>query len=115
MRELTESAAALLPELIELRRALHRRPEIGLSLPETQSAIETALSGLPLTVRKGRGLSSVIARLDGASPGPTVLLRTDMDALPMAEENAVPWRSELAGQAHACGHDAHMAMLIGAA
>jgi hippurate hydrolase len=115
MRELTESAAALLPELIELRRRLHRRPEIGLTLPETQSALEAALAGLPLTVRKGIGLSSLVARLDGASAGPTVLLRADMDALAMAEENAVPWRSELAGQAHACGHDAHMAMLIGAA
>jgi hippurate hydrolase len=115
MRELTESAAALLPELVELRRRLHRRPEIGLALPETQAAIETELAGLPLTVRKGIGLSSLVARLDGASAGPTVLLRADMDALAMAEENPVPWRSELAGQAHACGHDAHMAMLIGAA
>jgi amidohydrolase len=115
MRELTESAATLLPELIELRRCLHRRPEVGLTLPETQATLEAALAGLPLTVRRGIGLSSLIARLDGGAPGPTVLLRADMDALPMAEENAVPWRSEVAGIAHACGHDAHMAMLIGAA
>jgi hippurate hydrolase len=115
MRELTESAAALLPELIELRRRFHRRPEIGLALPETQASVEAALAGLPLTLRRGDKLSSVIARLDGAAPGPTVLLRADMDALPMMEENAVPWRSEFPERAHACGHDAHMTMLIGAA
>jgi amidohydrolase len=115
MRDLNESAAALLPELIDLRRRLHRRPEVGLTLPETQATLEGALAGLPLTLRKGTTLSSLVARLDGAAPGPTVLLRADMDALPMSEENSVPWRSEVAGKAHSCGHDAHMAMLIGAA
>ncbi|HEY2732764.1 MAG TPA: M20 family metallopeptidase, partial [Polyangiales bacterium] len=115
MSELTDSAAALLPELIELRRSFHRRPEIGLDLPETQAAVERALAGLPLTLRRGDKLTSLIARLDGGAPGPTVLLRADMDALAMTEENAVPWRSEFAERAHACGHDAHMTMLIGAA
>jgi amidohydrolase len=115
MRDLTESAASLLPELIELRRRLHRRPEVGLTLPETQSALEVALAGLPLALRKGSSLSSLVARLDGARPGPTILLRADMDALPVSEANPVAWRSELEGRAHACGHDAHMAMLIGAA
>jgi hippurate hydrolase len=115
MRDLTESAASLLPELIELRRRLHRRPEVGLTLPETQSALEGALAGLPLALRKGASLSSLVARLDGALPGPTILLRADMDALPVSEANPVAWRSELEGRAHACGHDAHMAMLIGAA
>jgi amidohydrolase len=115
MRKLTESAAALLPELIDLRRRLHRRPELGLTLPETQAALAAELAQLPLTVRKGTRLSSLIARLDGDRPGPTILLRADMDALPVAEENNVSWRSEVAGCAHACGHDAHMAMLVGAA
>jgi len=115
MRELTDSATALLPELVDLRRRLHRRPELGLALPETQSALEAALAELPLSLRKGAGLSSLVARLDGARPGPTILLRADMDALPVSEENDVAWRSEVAGCAHACGHDAHMAMLVGAA
>jgi amidohydrolase len=113
--QLKAGAQALLPELIELRRALHRRPELGLALPQTQASVLAALAGLPLQVRQGRGLSSIVARLDGAKPGPTVLLRADMDALPVQEENAVAYRSEHAGRAHACGHDAHMAMLIGAA
>jgi hippurate hydrolase len=105
----------LLPDMIALRRALHRRPEVGLILPETQQRMLEALRGLPLTTRLGERVSSVVATLDGARPGPTVLLRADMDALPMQEENDVPFRSERDGQAHACGHDAHMAMLVGAA
>jgi amidohydrolase len=113
--QLKAGAQAQLPELIELRRALHRRPELGLALPETQASVLAALAGLPLQVRKGRGLSSIVARLDGARSGPTVLLRADMDALPLQEENPIAYRSEHDGRAHACGHDAHMAMLIGAA
>lgn len=84
-------------------------------LPETQQRLLEALHGLPLQIRLGKSLSSITARLDGARPGPTVLLRSDMDALAMQEENAVSFCSEIAGQAHACGHDAHMAMLVGAA
>ena len=71
-----------------------------------------ALHDLPLTTRLGQRVSSVVATLEGARPGPTVLLRADMDALPMQEENEVPFRSERDGQAHACGHDAHMAMQL---
>ena len=115
MTELAQSARALLPDLVALRRQLHQRPELGLELPETQASVERALAGLPLTIRKGSALSSLTARLDGARPGPTVLLRSDMDALPVQEGNAVEWCSAIAGRAHACGHDAHMAMLIGAA
>src|SRR5215471_19100380 len=110
MHELRASAASLLPSLIDLRRRLHRRPELGLALPETQAAILDALAPLGLATRTGRSLSSVIARLDGSRSGPTVLLRSDMDALPMPEENSVEWRSEIAGRAHACGHDAHVSM-----
>ena len=115
MHELRASAASLLPALIDLRRRLHRRPEVGLALPETQAVILDALAPLGFATRTGRSLSSVIARLDGHRSGPTVLLRADMDALPMPEENAVEWRSEIAGRAHACGHDAHVSMLLGAA
>jgi len=77
---LTE-AADLLPDAIQLRRRLHRQPEVGLHLPATQEAVLEALDGLPLTIRTGKALTSVVAILDGGQPGPTVLLRGDMDAL----------------------------------
>ena len=103
------------PELIELRRAIHRHPETGLDLPHTQRLVIEALNSLPLEVSTGSGLSSVIAVLRGAMPGPTVLLRGDMDALPVAENVDVEFRSEIDGAMHACGHDLHVAMLVGAA
>jgi hippurate hydrolase len=115
MHALLAAARARSAEIVDLRRALHRIPEVGLELPTTQAAVLGALEGLPLAIRKGRALSSVVAKLEGARPGPTVLLRADMDALAMPEENDVPYRSERAGAAHMCGHDAHMAMLVGAA
>jgi amidohydrolase len=74
-----------------------------------------ALADLPMRVHTGRGTSSVIGVIEGAQPGPTVLLRADMDALPVTEESGVPFSSELPGSMHACGHDTHVAMLAGAA
>lgn len=114
-RTLREQAARLAPEVIELRRRLHRCAEVGLELPRTQAAILEALGPLGLLVRTGRAASSVVARLDGARPGPTVLLRADLDALPITEETGLPFASEDPGAAHLCGHDAHAAMLVGAA
>ncbi len=113
--KLLDEAQALLPETVELRRKIHRRPEIGLTLPRTQAAVLEALAGLPLTVRKGERITSVVATLAGGRPGPTVLLRADMDALPLREETGLPFASEVDGAMHACGHDAHTAMLVGAA
>ncbi|MEY9965276.1 amidohydrolase [Streptacidiphilus sp. MAP12-16] len=112
---LTESAALLQPELAALRQALHREPEIGLDLPLTQAKILAALDGLPLTVTLGGKLSSVTAVLRGAKPGPTVLLRGDMDALPVHETSGLPYASTVPGAMHACGHDLHVAVLAGAA
>ncbi|MEV8057718.1 M20 family metallopeptidase [Streptomyces antimycoticus] len=100
--------------LVRLRRALHQVPETGLHLPRTQALVLRALSGLGLRVTTGRRLSSVTAVLEGARPGPTVLLRADMDALPIAEPGAPPGSAAGAG-AHACGHDLHTTMLVGAA
>jgi hippurate hydrolase len=114
-RDLLAAAVDLQPETIALRRMLHRRPEVGLSLPETQAAILTAIDGLPLTVTKGRQVSSVVGVLEGARPGPTVLLRGDMDALPMPEDTGLDFASEVPGVMHACGHDTHVAMLVSAA
>ncbi len=112
---LLDDARAVLDDVIALRRRIHRRPEIGLVLPRTQEAILDALDGLGLAVRTGRQLSSVVATLDGARPGPAILLRADMDALPIREETGLDFASEVEGAMHACGHDAHVAMLAGAA
>jgi amidohydrolase len=112
---LREEAARLLPATIELRRRIHRRPELGLELPETQKAVLEALEGLDLDVHTGGRTSAVVAELRGAKPGRTLLLRADMDALPMPEDTGLPFASEVEGAMHACGHDAHTAMLAGAA
>ena len=98
-----------------LRRALHRHPEQGLHLPETQAAVLQALSDLPVQVQTGHSCSSVAGVIEGSRPGPTVLLRADMDALPITEHSGVPFSSELPGSMHACGHDMHVAMLTAAA
>ena len=113
--DLLAEAGALLDDVVALRRDVHRRPELGLDLPVTQARVLEALDGLPLTVTTGERLSSIVADLNGGRPGPTVLLRGDMDALPMPEDTGLDFASELDGAMHACGHDAHTAMLAGAA
>ncbi|MET3805707.1 hippurate hydrolase [Nakamurella sp. UYEF19] len=115
IENLTTDAAAMLPELVALRRDLHRHPEVGLDLPVTQLAVLRALDGLDLEITTGRGLSSVVAVLRGGKPGPAVLLRADMDALPVTEDSGVDFASERPGAMHACGHDLHTAGLVGAA
>ncbi len=101
-------------ELSELRHRLHAAAEIGLYLPRTQHLVLGALEGLGMELTTGSSLSSVIAVLRGSSSDRSVLLRADMDALPVAEQTDLPYRA--AGEVmHACGHDMHMAMLVGAA
>jgi amidohydrolase len=119
---LRSDVAELEPGVVELRHRLHRRPEIGLQLPETQRAVLDALAGLPLEVTTGSACSSVTAVLRGtgprgldAGPRPAVLLRGDMDALPVQEATGAEFASEIDGVMHACGHDLHVAMLVGAA
>lgn len=112
---LSEAARALQPRTVALRRQVHRHPEQGLDLPATQAAILHALSGLPVEITTGKSTSSVVAVLRGARPGPSVLLRGDMDALPLQEETGLPYASEVDGSMHACGHDTHVAMLASAA
>ncbi|WP_432838602.1 M20 metallopeptidase family protein [Dactylosporangium sp. CA-092794] len=106
--------AALLADLVALRRALHATPEVGLHLPATQAAILAAIGGLGLEVSTGASLTSVTAVLHGGRPGPVVLLRADMDALPIAEATGLPFAAGDRAM-HACGHDLHMAGLVGAA
>jgi hippurate hydrolase len=112
---LDEQARRLQPRTVALRRALHRHPELGLVLPRTCDAVLAELADLPLQVHRGRSVSSLVAVLDGAQPGPTVLLRADMDALPLQEDSGLPFRSQVDGAMHACGHDLHTAMLATAA
>jgi amidohydrolase len=103
-------------EIITLRRALHQVPEYDLDLPKTQGLILQALEGLDLEITLGKELSSVTAVLrGGAGPGPVVLLRGDMDALPLQEDSGLAFASETPGSMHACGHDTHTAMLASAA
>ena len=113
--EILADAERVAADAIQLRRRIHRHPEIGLALPRTQAAVLEALDGLGLETRTGQRTTSVIARLTGGRPGPTILLRADMDALPLREATGLPFASEVDGAMHACGHDAHVAMLVGAA
>ena len=111
----TAVGEALLPEAIALRRAIHAEPELGLDLPKTTAKVKAALAGLPLEIREGPSTSGVVAILRGPANGRTVLLRGDMDALPLTEDTGLPFTSEHDGAMHACGHDTHVAMLAGAA
>jgi amidohydrolase len=112
---LLEAAEAIQPDIVPIRRRIHRQPEIGLDLPKTQAVILEELGKLGLEGHRGRALSSVVAVIQGARPGPTILLRADMDALPVHEDTGLEFSSEMPGTMHACGHDTHVAMLLGAA
>jgi hippurate hydrolase len=101
-------------DLADLRRRLHRIPELGLRLPETQQALLSALRPLPIEWQVGSELSSIVGVLEGGLDGPTVLLRADMDALPVREQTGLEFASAN-GNMHACGHDLHMTALVGAA
>lgn len=113
--DVVDEAEGLLPETIDMRRRIHRRPELGLHLPETQQIVLESLAGLDLEIETGDECSWVVATLDSGRPGPTLLLRGDMDALPMPEDTGLDFASEIDGAMHACGHDAHTAMLASSA
>jgi hippurate hydrolase len=103
-------------EIVALRRHLHRHPELGFDTERTAASVLEALAGLPLEVHTGVAKNGVVATLrGGAGDGPTVGLRADMDALPVHEETGLPFASEVEGKMHACGHDGHTSMLVGAA
>jgi amidohydrolase len=113
--DLLDAARAIQPDIIAIRRRIHRQPEIGLDLPKTQAVIVDELAKLGLEGQTGKDLSSVVAVIEGGRPGPTVLLRGDMDALPLHEDTGLDFSSEIDEAMHACGHDTHVAMLLGAA
>ena len=106
---------AELPDVVALRRAIHADPEIGLDCPRTAAKLKAALADLPLEIHEGPSTSGFVAVLRGPHNGRTVLLRADNDALPMNEETGLDFASRVPGRMHACGHDAHSAMLVGAA
>jgi hippurate hydrolase len=108
-------AAEHLDAAVAVRRDLHRWPELGNHLPITRDRVLESLEGLPLDVTLHETTSGVTALLEGSRPGPTILLRGDMDALPMPEDTGLDFSSQVDGAMHACGHDIHTAMLSSAA
>ena len=112
---LLERAQALGDRLTSLRRAIHAEPETGLHTPMTMAKVREELADLPLEWREGPSTTGQVAVLKGGSAGRRVLLRGDMDALEMDEHTGLDFASTIPGRMHACGHDAHTAMLAGAA
>ena len=112
---LLSDAQSLFDDVVALRRRLHRHPELGNHLPKTRETVLAALDGLPLDLTLHETTSGIAAVLNGAGDGPTVLLRGDMDGLPLAEDTGLEFASETGNTMHACGHDLHTAMLYGAA
>ncbi len=102
-------------KIVALRRDIHREPELGFGTGKTAQKVLAALEGLPLEIETNIAQNGLVATLHGREDGPTVALRADMDALPIAEETGLPFASEAEGKMHACGHDGHTSMLVGAA
>jgi amidohydrolase len=102
-------------KIVALRRDIHREPELGFDTERTAEQVLAALEGLPLDIQTGVAENGVVATLKGGGDGPTVGLRADMDALPILEETGLPFASQSEGKMHACGHDGHTSMLVGAA
>ena len=113
-KELLGCAQALEPQLVEWRRTLHRHPEVGFDLTQTKALVKKALTEMGYEP-KDCGKAGVIALAGGKKPGKTILLRADMDALPIPEDSGEEFSSEVPGKMHGCGHDMHTTMLLGAA
>ena len=114
-KDLLERAHELAPSIVATRRRIHEHPEQGLDLPQTQATIVEELKKLDLEPRLGKGLSSVTAIIGADRPGNWTVLRGDMDALPLREDTGLEFASKVDHTMHACGHDTHVAMLLGGA
>jgi amidohydrolase len=116
LQRFVNEAQQLLPAAAALRRRIHARPELGLDLPLTTKAVLDGLRGLDVDIARGPSTSGLVVSLRGARPGfqsgRTILLRGDMDALPMPEDTGLDYASEISGRMYACGHDAHTSMLV---
>ncbi len=115
MSELLDAANRIAPQVVADRRAIHRNPELAYQERETAALVGRRLDELEIPHRDGVGGTGVVGLIEGAHPGRTVLLRADMDCLPIQEENDLEFRSQNPGRMHACGHDSHTAILLGAA
>ncbi|HPA46939.1 MAG TPA: amidohydrolase [bacterium] len=113
--DLSNEVKSLLPELIRLRRDFHRHPEPAFQEERTAAVVAAYLRDLGLPVQSGIAQTGVVGLIEGKKPGRTLLLRADMDALPVEEANEIDYRSEVPGRMHACGHDGHTAILLGVA
>ena len=111
--EVLAIARSIEPDIINWRRNVHRYPELGMDTPRTSAFIKEALESMGIEVRSAAGYG-VVGTLKG-SGSRTIALRADIDALPVTEETGLPYASEVPGQMHACGHDAHVAIVLGAA
>ncbi len=112
--DILKEALELEPWIVNIRRKIHRRPELDFDLDETVALVENELTAMNIPHRRCAG-SGIAAWIDGSRSGPIVLLRADMDGLPIHEETAHPYSSEIPGRMHGCGHDGHIACLLGAA
>ena len=108
-------ADTVFPEVVQLRRAIHENPELAFEEYETAKLVYNTLQPLGLTIQTEVAKTGIVATLEGALPGPEVVLRADMDALPIQEANDLPFRSKNPGKMHACGHDVHTSSLLGTA
>lgn len=113
--ELWKQAHALKPWLVEVRRDFHRHPELGMEEYRTRDQIVHYMQEMGIPYKTGIANTGVVGLIEGEKSGKTVALRADLDALPIAEENDVDYKSTVPGKMHACGHDAHMTILLGAA
>jgi hippurate hydrolase len=115
MSTIIEPPAALFEEAVATRRDIHRHPELGFRETRTAALVAARLRALPIEVHEGIATTGVLGVLRGAKPGRTIMLRADMDALPMPDEKTVDYHSTVPGVMHACGHDGHVATLLAAA
>lgn len=115
INEIIEYVDSLETEIINIRRDIHENPEVGFDLERTSGIVAQLIKSWGLKVETNIGKTGVVGTLEGGKKGKTIALRADMDALPMEEENDVPYKSKNKGRMHACGHDGHTAMLLGAA
>src|SRR5699024_6457007 len=112
LQELFSAIDKLFPEMVNIRRHLHQYPELSFQETETAAYIAHFYDQLSIPYQTGIGGNGVVATLKGNKPGRTIALRADFDALPIQEENDVPYKSKHPGIMHACGHDGHTATLL---